>query len=111
MAETFTWKPDSRPTAKYTNRTKSAQFGDGYEQVVADGINNERQSWPLTFTGNKARAVQIMQFLRDRKGYQSFYWSPPFGVQTLFRCAEYSPTDLGGGQWAVSATFDQSFQP
>jgi phage-related protein len=111
MPEAFTWTPDAKPTGKYSNRTKSARFGDGYEQVVADGINNESQSWPLTFTSSKVRADQIMAFLRARKGYQSFSWKPPFGDQALFRCTEYTATDLGGGQWAVSATFDQSFQP
>lgn len=111
MPETFTWRPDSRPTGKFSQRTKSARFGEGYEQVVADGINNESQSWPLTFTGSKERVQEIIDFLRARKGYQSFYWTPPFGQQALFRCAEYDPAHMGGKQWTLSATFEQSFQP
>jgi len=111
MTELFMWAPNSHPAAKITQRTRSASFGDGYTQEVADGINAEVQSWPLTFTGSKARTQEIIDFLRARKGYQSFYWTPPFGVRSLFKCKEYEPTDLGGGQWSLAVTFNQSFQP
>lgn len=111
MTEVFTWTPDSKPTGKITQRTRSVKFGDGYEQVVGDGINAESQSWPLTFSGTKARIQSILAFLRARKGYQSFYWTPPFGAQALFRCSEFDPADQGGGKWILSVTFDQAFAP
>jgi phage-related protein len=111
MTELFTWLPSSKPTAKMSQRTRSASFGDGYTQEVADGLNTEVQTWNLNFTGSKERTQEIIDFLRLRKGYQSFYWTPPFGVQTLFKCKEYTPADLGGGQWSMSLTFTQSFQP
>jgi phage-related protein len=111
MLETFNWAPDSRPSARFQHQVRSAKFGDGYEQVAADGINSETQSWQLSFTGSKERTREILDFLRARKGYQSFYWTPPFAEKMLFRCTEYAPAELGGGQWSISATFNQSFHP
>jgi len=111
MPETFTWRPDSRAAADFQQRTRSAKFGDGYAQEAGDGLNSETQDWPLTFTGSKARIVEILNFLRARKGYQSFYWTTPFGEQLLFKCKGYKPENVGGMTWRLSATFEQHFQP
>lgn len=111
MAEIFTWSPMIEPQGSGKFRTRSAQFGDGYKQQVADGLNVESQSWPLTFRGSEAYVAPILAFLRARKGSQSFYWTPPLGVQSLFTCAEYGVTAHGGGHYTLTATFEQSFQP
>lgn len=111
MPEIFTWRPDSRAAPDFQQRTRSAKFGDGYAQEAADGLNTETQDWPLTFTGSKARIVEILNFLRARQGYQSFYWNTPFGEQLLFKCKSYKPAHVGGTAWQLTATFEQSFQP
>lgn len=111
MTTTFTWKHDAKPTGTKTFRVLTAQFGDGYKQTAADGINNASQSWPLSFTGRKADVQPIATFLDLRAGWQSFYWTPPLGTQGFYKCASYEMHQIGNDVWQVTATFEQSFQP
>lgn len=111
MTTTFAWTHDSKPSGTSTFAVLTAQFGDGYKQTAANGINNKSQSWPLKFTGTAARITLIRDFLDARMGYQSFYWTPPLGTQGLYKCPSYSPRHLGGDAWELTATFEQSFQP
>jgi phage-related protein len=109
--ETFTWTPDKEPTGTVTFRTKSSKFGDGYEQRTQDGINNKSESWPLTFTGQRARIIEIRDFLDRQAGATPFYWTAPLAEQALYRCSSYQPRSLGGGVYTLSATFEQAFHP
>jgi len=111
MTTTFTWKHDAKPTGTKTFRVLKAQFGDGYEQTAADGINNASQSWPLTFTGRSARIAQIEAFLDARAGAQSFLWTSPRMVQGYYKCPSYESRHLGSDVWQLSATFNETFQP
>lgn len=111
MTTTFTWKPDAKPSGTKTFRVLTAQFGDGYKQTAADGINNASQAWPLTFTGQASAITPIRDFLDARAGWQAFYWTPPLGTQGFYKCATYDLKQVGRDVWQVSATFEQSFQP
>lgn len=111
MTTTFTWKADSKPTGTKTFRVLTAQFGDGYKQSTADGINNVSQSWPLSFTGRASDITPIRDFLDARAGWQSFYWTPPLGTQGLYKCPSYEVKQIGSDVWQISGTFEQSFQP
>lgn len=107
----FKWTPTGRPSGTVQFRVRTAQFGDGYSQTVADGINNRVQSWPLTFTGKKADMDAIAAFLDERAGWQSFYWTPPAGVQGLYKAASYNLSPMGGPVYQLTATFQQVFSP
>ncbi|QZI72889.1 phage tail protein [Pseudomonas protegens] len=109
--ETFTWCPKVDPVGTVSFRTRSAKFGDGYEQVARDGINNRSQSWPLTFIGSAAKIKPIMDFIDARGGINPFYWSPPLGEQGLYRCSSYQSSALGAGMYSLVATFEQAFHP
>ncbi|RQU14186.1 phage tail protein [Burkholderia cenocepacia] len=105
----FTWVPlvGAKGTAKFSVRT--AQFGDGYRQDVADGINNKADSWPLVFTGHSSLISPIKSFLDARQGYQSFYWTPPLRPQGLFKCAQYTVTLVEGDIYTLEASFVEAF--
>ncbi|CAG9184298.1 phage tail protein [Cupriavidus respiraculi] len=109
--ETFTWRPVNTAAGQVTLRTRTAQFGDGYSQAVGDGLNNKVQSWPLQFAGLKAEIQAIQDFLDRHGGYRSFLWTPPLGVQGMYRVPEYSPAADKGGIYTLSATFVQAFAP
>lgn len=109
--QTFTWCPKIEPVGTVSFRTKSAKFGDGYEQRVKDGINNKSQSWPLTFVGKEAMIKEIADFLDEHAGADPFYWTPPLSDQGLYRCDSYQPTALGAGGYTLTATFEQAFHP
>lgn len=111
MTTIFNWKHDAKPTGAVDLALLVAKFGDGYEQTAADGINTKSQSWPLTFTGFSSKIAPIRDFLDACAGYQSFYWTPPLGVQGLYKASTYNLQHLGGDVYALTATFKQSFQP
>lgn len=108
---TFTWAARTGTAGTATYRRLAAQFGDGYEQTAADGINNKVQSWPVSFVGKSAKITPIRDFLDARMGYQAFYWTPPLGVQGFYKCKSTTLRALGGGNYELSGTFEQSFQP
>lgn len=109
--QTFSWVPLAEPVGAATYRVLKAQFGDGYAQTAADGINNKTQTWPLQFRGVGAKISAIRDFLDARQGFQSFYWTPPLGVQALYKCTGHTVKPLGAGKYELTATFEQAFQP
>ncbi len=109
--ERFTWKTEKGAEGDIAQRVRTKKFGDGYEQAVADGINNKAQSWPVTFTGMKARAKEIMAFLDRHQGSKAFLWTPPLGDLGLYKCGGYRAAHRGGQVYAITATFEQTFHP
>jgi phage-related protein len=109
--ETFTWAPALEAQGDTTFNVLSAAFGDGYTQAAANGINNQSDSWPLTFVGTYQKIADIKAFLDDKQGYKAFYWTPPMGVQALFRCEKYSRIAHTGTVFTLTAQFDQTFAP
>ncbi len=109
--ETFTWCPriDAQADVKY--RMRKAQFGDGYEQVSGDGLNNRSQEWSLNFVGDESYIQDIREFLDRMAGTTSFQWKPPLYPLGLWRCEGYKPKALGAGLFALDATFIQAFKP
>lgn len=112
MTDTFTWIPLVAPQGAIKLRVKKAQFGDGYRQVVGDGINTKIQSWPFSWIGTDAQMLAIMDFLDAHEGTQSFYFQPPgSAVPLYFKCDSYALVPLDGNVSTVSATFEQDFKP
>ena len=109
--DTFTWVPLVDPQGTTTYRTRKAQFGDGYSQEVKDGINNATDSWPLTFRDKGAVVAQIKAFLDAHAGSASFSWTPPLGVQGLFKAAACQVQPNGGDIYTLTTTFQQVFRP
>ena len=110
--EIFTWTPVG-PSAEgdITLRARSVQFGDGYSQAVADGINNKVGSWPLRFVGDRDTIRAIADFLDRHAGATSFYWTPPLEEQGRYRASKYSPGPMVKGLYSLSVTFQQVFAP
>lgn len=110
MHETFIWCPETGTEGSSTFRVLTAQFGDGYKQSAGDGINNEVNSWPLTFKGLEHEIKPIRDFLRSHKGYKPFYWKPPLETEAfLFEVTEFSVVPMGGRAYTLTATFVQRF--
>ena len=65
MTQTFDWEvtTDSSGGGEFT--VSSAGFGDGYEQSVPLGLNNDLQKWSVTFTGTEDEAQEVLDFIRD----------------------------------------------
>jgi len=70
--------PDKSLAKKSTPRVLTANFGDGYEQRVADGINTLNETYTLNFAKRaKADIDDIVDFLDTQKGVSKFILTLP----------------------------------
>ena len=109
--EVFTWRPINQSAPTTRAHVLTAQFGDGYKQEAADGINHIRQSWTMQFVGSLAEIMAIEEFLIRHGGYRAFLWTSPDGVERAYKAREWSATPQGGPVWTLQTTFEQDFKP
>jgi phage-related protein len=69
--------PDKGMTKKSTSRVRVAKFGDGYEQRIADGINNVDEQYSVSFSNREKSVIDdIAAFFESRKA-ASFNFTIP----------------------------------
>jgi phage-related protein len=80
---------------KTTTRIQRAQFGDGYSQVLTDGLNATVEKWDCT-TGllKESEAYSIESFLLSKRG-QAITWSSPLDTKVFSRPFESGQLVLG----------------
>jgi phage-related protein len=120
MPENF---PDVSPdlSSSFSRKPKNlrAEFGDGYLQSVADGINPFREVWPLSFTNRpKAQIDAIKALLDATNGNQYFYWTPPEETPLTPTPKKWFMTDegyaygkSGPDAYSISFTIERTFNP
>jgi Phage-related protein len=112
------------PVAPSPNSQKSVQprvlkvdFGDGYGQRAADGLNSRPAVWDLKWDAlTTAQAAAIETFLADRGGYEAFWWTPPDAATPLkFTGDSWTRTPVVGAErleerrFSMTAKFTQVF--
>lgn len=108
---TFTWVASYDPQQETTPRVRRAQFGDGYEQRVADGINSVPAVWDLEFNlRDTTEADAIAAFLLARGGIEAFDWTPPFGASGKYVCRSWRRRQAPGNWHYLTARFEQVFE-
>jgi phage-related protein len=88
-------------------------FGDGYEQRVSFGINQNPKQWSLTWNNiTEANSDTIETFLDARAADgASFDWTPPAEATSYkWVCAEWDKTITYTGRATITATFRQVFE-
>ena len=95
-------------------KVRRVSFGDGYEQRLSFGLNQDPKTWPVTWSNiTTAEADQIKVFLNARaQDSQSFNWTPP-DTATAYKwfCEKWSRRLTAFNRWTVNATFRQVFEP
>ena len=86
---------DPSLTQERSQRVQRAQFGDGYSQILTDGLNAEQETWqcqtpPLTYP----EINSIESFLLEQKG-QAISWIPPFSTKTFSKPFASGKLNLG----------------
>lgn len=109
MAQTFKWKVERDIDPSIDYRVITTQFGDGYKQTSADGINTKTEQYNVKVHAFATEAKAIMDFFDAHQGWKSFFWTPPLGTLSLYTCANPKPTPQGGGLYAITGTFVKSF--
>lgn len=80
---------------KRTTRIQRAQFGDGYSQVLTDGMNAQVEVWDcVTGPLSASDAYGIESYLLRQKG-QSIQWTAPNSSKTFFAQFQAGKLDLG----------------
>ena len=111
MAE-FTW-PVSIGTSKDSKaRVNKAQFGEGYAQRTADGLNPINRTFPVIIkAATLADADAIEAFLDAHAGATSFTWRLPRAAADIrVICESWDRTDRFSSA-LITATFEQVFEP
>lgn len=101
--------------AQKTSRPKLqvVSFGDGYEQRVSFGINQNPKEWSLTWeniTETNADTIETFLDARAADG-ASFDWTPLAEVTSYkWVCSEWSKTIPYLNRATITATFRQVFE-
>ena len=108
----FSYEPSFSAGEQSAPRARVVQFGDGYEQRTQLGLQRDPKVWNLTFANrNNAERDNIITFLEDKKGTESFTWTPPRGSAGQYVCSDWN-TDLSvPGYATITTSFRQVFEP
>ena len=107
---TFTVPADFGSPMSEEPRVLRAQFGDGYSQRVADGINVAPEKWNLRFSARTpTERDAILSFLEGQNGWQSFDWTSPRGTVGKWVCPRWSDTPDNAASNTVTAEFEQVY--
>lgn len=87
------------------------QFGDGYGQRSASGLNNVRETWNASWTNlYDVEADTLIAFFKARGGWEAFYWTAPGDpAPKLWTCRDARKTPVYGNGWTVTATLREEF--
>lgn len=87
----------------------AASFGDGYEQVQADGLNHIRKSVELRWDALTLPEMDaIMSFFEEQQGFRPFWYQPyGFSAPPRWTCREFEAS--ADAPWRVRARLAQHF--
>jgi len=109
--------PSYNPTYSATKRSEPVRrvmrFGDGYEQRLTFGLNQNPKEWTLSFNLTDTEADEIETFLDARAAdSQSFDWTPP-GTNTSYKwvCDGWTREFFEFQRSKIDATFRQVYEP
>lgn len=115
MAAVFSYTPSTNFRKNNKARVLTAQFGDGYSQRMADGINIHNNEWQISFVNqSNATADAIELFLSTAgtltdytaAGNTYFLWTPPGeAVQYKVVCDTWDVEYTSHISKTINATF------
>lgn len=110
MTDTFPYKVTAEASGQSKYIVNKTQYGDGYAQSSARGLNNKVQSWTVTAVGTQAEMREIADWLDAKMGAESFFWTPPLGDQGYYVCTGHNPRKMGK-TWTLTMNFEQGYKP
>ena len=101
-------------TRQSTPKIHMADFGDGYTQRIADGINNLQQTMQVSFsTRPKAEIDDLVAFFESLGGVNKFEMTidDTNGAETIkVLCQQWSQTWAFDNFYSLSATFIRCYE-
>lgn len=107
------YKPTYSATKTSSPRTRIFRAGDGYENRITFGLNNNPKEWRLTFIDTDDDINTIETFLDARAADStSFNWTPPdTNVTAKWVCNSWSRELIDMNISRLEVTFRQVFEP
>tara|TARA_R110002012_G_scaffold308409_1_gene514625 strand:+ start:125 stop:466 length:342 start_codon:yes stop_codon:yes gene_type:complete len=107
ITPTYGIKKKSAPTVR------TVRFGDGYEQRLSLGLNQNPKSYNLTFEVSETDADTIETFLDARAADSaSFDFTPPGeSSSSKFVCEQWDKSIPYLNRATIQATFREVFEP
>ena len=110
--------PDKTMNRKTSPKRYVANFGDGYEQRIAQGLNPLQETYTVTFnTRPKAEIDDIVAFFDSKQGVTNFSFTIPdtngVGNETTIKviCDDYSISYDYDDFYSCSAQFKRVYEP
>jgi len=108
--------PDRGLNRQSTPRVLKVQFGDGYEQRVAEGLNSSQENYQISYSNRpKAEIDDIAAFMDEKKGVTSFNYVIPDtnnGGETTIKvvCDQYNLVYVSDSSYTFTATFRRVYE-
>ena len=107
IMETFNWDVAPNMSVKANPRVKTIKFGDGYEQRIKDGINNDLRTYNVTLSVARDDGLVIDAFLTRQGGVHAFKWREPKTHKLItVKCPSWSTNDKHTTM-SITATFEE----
>lgn len=109
-------RPDKNLNRTSSPRVLKATFGDGYEQRIADGINNIQEEYSIAFNNRTKEEIDdITAFLASKNGVTSFDFTIPdsnnSGESTVkVVCEQYNQNYTYGDFYGCTAMFRRVYE-
>ena len=105
--ETFNWDVAPSMSEKAAPRVKTIKLGDGYEQRIKDGINNDLRTYSVTLNVARDDGVVIDAFLTRQGGVHAFKWREPSTHKLItVKCSSWT-TNVKHTVTSITATFEE----
>jgi phage-related protein len=109
----FFWKPAYNSKINNQPRIKVLKFGNGYEQRINDGVNNQLKEIDLIFDNrSENETVSILHFLNARASQESFIYNMPTifsksstNLNTRFVCPEWNTSYISYNNNTIEVKF------
>lgn len=113
MATFPSYEPTYSATKKSEPKIRTVQFGDGYQQRVTFGLNQDPKEWLLSFNVSDYDADVIEAFLDARAAdATSFDWTPPASATSYkWVCPSWTRELFSVDRSRIDVTFRQVFEP
>jgi phage-related protein len=95
-----------------TPKTLKVEFGDGYNQRAADGLNSNPKEWTLKWKLNAADSETLLDFMESHGGNVSFYWTPPRKITPhKYIFLDWTEVPYGNIGTEITAKIEETYDP
>lgn len=94
------------------HRALSMQFGNGYQQDVADGINNKVETWNITYDSIGLSDRNAILAVLDAAGsWDVINWTAPGGSALKYKLEKsgYTEVPVGSNRYTLTFKLKQVF--